>query len=115
MPLIDKSADAPLVDYVVDAWKSLEVVEQIKFDRYEYTEHEAEIDESKYLFKREKRKKKKDRFDTKLIADTRCGLLTVYLTITMLEKDPSTGETRYQVYPIKKSLLKQVEPLLSNE
>ena len=23
MPLIDKSADAPLVDYIVDAWKSL--------------------------------------------------------------------------------------------
>lgn len=105
MPLIDKSADAPLVEYVIDAWRSLEVVEQIKFDKFEYTEHESEIDEGKYLFKREKRKKKKDRFETKLIADTRCGLLTVYMTITMLEKDPSTGETKYQVYPIKKSML----------
>ena len=105
MPLIDKSTDAPLVDYIVDAWKSLEVVEQIKFDSYTFNENESEIDENKYIFKREKRKRKKDRYETKLIADSRCGLLTVYFTITMLVKDPTTGETTYQVYPRHKSML----------
>lgn len=105
LPLLDKSADAPLVDYIVDVWKSLEVVKQIKFIKYEYTEKESEIDINKHLFKREKKKRKKDRYDVKFIADDRVGKLTVYLEITMLETDPTTNETTYQVYPIKKAML----------
>ena len=105
LDLLDKSADSPLVDYIVDAWKSLEVVKQIKFIRYEYTEKESEIDINKHLFKREKKKRKKDRYDVKFIADDRVGKLTVYLEITMLETNPTTNETTYQVYPIKKSML----------
>ena len=105
IPLITKASDAPLVDYIVDAWKSLEVVEQIQFKGYEYTEKESEIDINKHIFKREKKKKKKDRHDIKFIEDNRCGKLTVYLDITMLETDPTTGETSYQKYPIKKSML----------
>lgn len=105
IPLMDKSNDAPLIDYVIDAWKSLEVVQQIKFVGYEYTEEESEIDINRHIFKREKRKKKKDRFDVKYTADDRVGKLTVHLEITMMEKDPETGETKYKVYPIKKSML----------
>ena len=105
IPLMNKSNDAPLVDYVVDAWKSLEVVQQIKFVGYDYTEEESEIDINKHIFKREKRKKKKDRFDVKYTADDRVGKLTVNLEITMLEKDQETGEPKYKVYPIKKSML----------
>ena len=105
IPLMTKSSDAPLVDYVLDAWRSLEVVRQIKFKGYEYTEKESEIDINKHIFKREKKKKKKDRHDVKYIADDRVGKLTVYLEVTMLENDPSTGETSYQVYPIKKAML----------
>ena len=105
LDLLDKSADSPLVDYIVDAWKSLEVVKQIKFIRYEYTEKESEIDINKHLFKREKKKRKKDRYNVKFISDDRVGKLTVYLEITMLETNPTTNETTYQVYPIKKSML----------
>lgn len=105
IPLMDKSNDAPLIDYIVDAWKSLEVVQQIKFVGYEYTEKASEIDINRHIFKREKRKKKKDRFDVKYTADDRVGKLTVNLEITMLEKNPETGETKYQVYPIRKSML----------
>lgn len=105
VPLMTKSADNPLVDYVLDAWRSLEVVQQIKFKGYEYTEKESEIDINKHIFKREKKKKKKDRYDVKFIADDRVGRLTVFLEITMLETNPTTGETSYQVYPIKKSML----------
>lgn len=106
VPLMTKEADAPLVEYIVDVWKSLAaVVSQIEFVGYEYTEKESEIDINKHVFKRVKKKKKKDRYDVKHIMDDRCGKLTVHLQVTMLEKDPSTGETSYQVYPIKKAML----------
>ena len=105
IPLMTKSSDRPLVDYVLDAWKSLEVVPNIKFKGYEYTEKESDIDINKHIFKREKKKKKKDRYDVKFIADDRVGRLTVYLDIEMLVTDPSTKESKYQVYPIKKNLL----------
>ena len=103
--LLLKSSDPPLVDYIIDAWKSLSVVKQIEFTKFEYTEKESEIDMNRYIFKREKRRKKKDRFDVKFVDDTRCGKLTVYMNITMLETDPTTGETTYQVYPVKKAML----------
>lgn len=105
IPLITKSNDLPLVDYVIDAWKSLEVVPQIHFISFDYTEKESEIDINKYIFKREKKKKKKDRHDIKLMDDDRCGKLTVHLEITMLETDPTSGKTTYQRYPITKSML----------
>lgn len=105
LSLMEKSADKPLVDYVLDVWKSLEVVKQIKFKGYDYTERESEIDINKHIFKREKKRKKKDKFDIKYVEDDRVGKLTVYLEITMLEQDPKTGECSYQVYPIKKSML----------
>lgn len=107
--LMNKSYDASLVDYIVDAWKSLEVVPQIKFVGYEYNEHESEIDVNKYIFRREKKKKKKERRPIKYIADDRVGLLTVHLEITMLEKDPSTNEYSYRVYPISKSMLVPIQ------
>lgn len=105
LPLITKKIDPPLVEYIVDAWKSLEVIRQIKFIRYEYTEKESEININKHIFRREKHRKKKDRYDIKYISDNRVGKLTVYLEITMLETDPDTGKKTYQVYPIKKSML----------
>lgn len=103
--LMTKGADAPLVDYIIDAWKSLEVVKQIHFDRFEYSEKESDIDMNHHIFKREKGKRKKDRYDLKFVDDDRVGKLTVYFTITMLETNPTTGETTYQAYPIKKSML----------
>ena len=105
IPLITKEIDNPLVEYIVDAWKSLEVVKQIKFISYEYTEKESEININQHIFKREKHKKKKDRFDVKYIADNRVGKLTCNLEITMLETDPETGKKSYNIYPIKKSML----------
>ena len=105
IPLITKEVDIPLVEYIVDAWKSLEVVKQIKFVSYEYTEKESEININQHIFKREKHKKKKDRYDIKYIADNRVGKLTCNLEITMVETDPDTGKKSYNVYPIKKSML----------
>ena len=103
--IMNKEYDAPLVDYIVDAWKSLEVVKQIKFKGYTYTEKESEIDINRHIFKREKNKKKKDKYDVKFVEDSRVGRLTVELEVTMLETDPQTNESKYVVYPLKKSML----------
>lgn len=103
--LMNKEADASLVEYVVDSWKSLEVVKNIKFVGYEYTEKESEIDVNKYIFKREKKKKKKEKYDYKFIQDDRFGKLTVHLQISLMEKDPETGKEFQHVYPIKKDML----------
>jgi len=105
LDLMNKSNDRTLVEYVVDSWKSLEVVKQLKFIKYEYTEKESEIDINRHIFKREKGKKKKDKHDIKFINDSRVGRLTVYMEATMLEEDPKTGEKQYVVYPFKKSML----------
>ena len=79
VPLMNKESDAPLVDYVVDAWKSLEAVPNIRFVGYEYSEKESEIDINKYIYKREKKKKKKESYDYKFMSDDRYGKLTVHL------------------------------------
>jgi hypothetical protein len=103
--IMEKSYDAPLVDYIIDAWKSLEVVKQIKFKGYSYTEKESDIDINKHIFKREKNKKRKDKYDIKFVEDSRVGRLTVELEISMNEVDPTTGVSKQKVYPLKKSML----------
>lgn len=105
IPLMNKEADAPLVDYIIDSWKSLEVVPNIKCVDFIYSEKESEIDINKYIFKREKKKKKKERYDYKFISDDRCGRLTIKLEISLLEENPETGEKYVHKYPIKKSML----------
>lgn len=103
--LMNKADDRPLVEYVLDSWRSLEVIPQIKFIGYEYTEHESEIDINKHIFKRDKKKKKKDKYDVKFVNDDRVGRLTVHLEVSMMVTDPKTNETSLQVYPIKKAML----------
>lgn len=103
--LMNKSFDRPLVEYIIDAWKSLEVVDSIKFISYDYTEEEADIDINKYIYKRTKKKKKKERCDYKFIHDDRYGLLTVHLEVTLNEVNRETGEIFTHVYPIKKDML----------
>ena len=107
--IMNKEFDVPLVDYIVDVWKSLEVLPQINFDHYEYSEVESEININKLMFKRDKKKKKKDRYEVKNVLDDRVGKLTVYLNVSMLEKDNSTGEITHQIYPFKKEMLIPLE------
>lgn len=105
IPLMNKEFDKPLVEYVLDSWKSLEVVPNIKIVGYDYSEKESSIDINNHIFKREKKKKKKDRYDYKFINDDRFGKLTVKLEISIMEKDLKTGEEFLHVYPLKKSML----------
>ena len=103
--LMNSDDDLPLVDYVLDSWKSLEVLSTIKITGYDYTEEESKINVNKLIFKREKKKKKKDRYDYKFINDSRVGQLTVYLEVSLVENDPESGRPFIHRYPMKKSML----------
>lgn len=103
--LMTKASDKSLVEYVIDSWKSLCIIENIQFLDYEYTEKESDIDINKYIFKREKKKKKNEKRDYKFINDDRCGLLTVRMKISAPENDPSSGKTIMREKIIKKSML----------
>lgn len=105
IPLMNKSYDRPLREYIEDAWKSLEIVKNIKILKFEYTDKESEIDINKYIFKREKGKRKKDRFDFKIVNDDRFARLTTYIQISTNELDPKTNEVLKQRKVIKKDLL----------
>lgn len=106
--LMNKENDFPLYQYILDAWKSLEVVPNIKFLGYEYTEDETEVDINKFIFKREKKtgskKDKKKRSDYKFIDGDRCGILTVKLQISLNEKDKD-GNNIQNVKIITKKML----------
>lgn len=105
VPLMNKSSDRPLVEYVLDSWKSLQIVEGIKFLDYTYTENESEIDINRYIYKREKGKRRNEKYDYKMIEDNRVGLLTVRMELSSIEKDFKSGETKKVVKVIKKSML----------
>ena len=107
--LMTKSADGNLVDYVVDSWKSLEVVKYIKFLGYEFNTRESTIDINRHIFKRNKNVPKKYQYDYKLINDDRVGLLTVHLLITITEKDSKTGLDRIREKRINKDMLIPLE------
>ena len=72
VPLMNKSSDRPLVEYVLDSWKSLQIVEGIKFLDCTYTENESEIDINRYIYKREKGKRRNEKCKTitEVIAQT---------------------------------------------
>lgn len=103
--LLTKAADKPLLDYILESWYSLEVMEGIKILKWEYTEKESEIDINKYIFKRERGKKRKEKYDYKFIDDSRLGLLTVWVEIQVETKDPKLNQPVLYKQTIKKSML----------
>lgn len=103
--LMNKEADDPLVEYIKDAWRSLEVAPPIKIKKFEYTDDESNIDINKYIFKREKKKKKKEKVDYKFVQDSRCGSLTTWVEITLPIKNPTTNSVEIHKKLIKKSML----------
>lgn len=103
--LMTKSADLPLVEFVKESWRSLEVIPNIKIMSFEYTEEESDIEINKHIFKREKKKRKNERFDYKYVNDDRYGKLTTKIHVTVREKNPDTGEMFEHVYPITKAML----------
>ena len=110
MTIMNKTADRPLVEYVVDSWKSLQIVKGIKFLGYDYTEKMSEIEINKYIVKRQKKgQKNSEKFDYKFIEDDKVGLLTVHLLLSTYETDFSTGKTVRKEKKIKKSMLVPIQ------
>lgn len=103
--IMDKVYDDDLVIYVADAWESLEVVKQIQFLGYDFNIRESEIDVNKHIFRRMKKLPKKEQYKLKMIDDTRCGLFTAHLRITLDEQDPKTGEIIRREKIINKDML----------
>lgn len=103
--LMNKTADEPLVDYVIDCFKSLEISPVIKIVKTVWNPKESDIDINKYIFKRDKLKKKREKCDYKFISDTRCGSLDIYVNFTLPVKDPKTGEITIQKDSYRKSIL----------
>ena len=105
IPLMNKEADRPLVEYVLDSWKSLQIIDGIEFLDYEYTEKESDIEINKYIYKREKGKRQNEKYDYKFIDDSRVGLLTVRMKLSSIEKNFKTGESCLREKIIKQSML----------
>lgn len=105
IPLLEKSADKPLVEYVKEAFKSLEILKPIKITGFDYTEKESEIDINNYVFRRDKKKKKKERYGIKAIGDDRVGRLTVHIELALPDTNLSTKAHEYKIHNISKSIL----------
>lgn len=103
--LMNKEADIPLVEYIVDAFKSLEIVPNIKFLKYEYDDDESGIDINKHIFKRDKKTRKKDKADFKLINDDRVAKLSIWMQVTLDELDPKTNDYNTHQKIFKKDIL----------
>ena len=103
--LMTRAQDKPLLDCIIECWKSLEVIQGVKIIDWEYTDRESEIDINKYIFKRERGKKKGEKWDYKYIDDSRLGLLTVTVQIHLEYVDVKDGEKKVEEQTIKKSML----------
>ena len=103
--LMNRVHDHPLLDYILECWYSLEVLKGVKILGWEYTDKESEIDINDYIFKRERGKKKTEKFDYKYIDDSRLGLLTVTVGIELDYLDIKDGEKKREVQTLKKSML----------
>lgn len=105
IPLLNRFDDKGLLEYVLEAWRSLQVLEGIEFLGYDYTDNPSDFEINKYIFKRQKGKSKNEKYDYKFIEDNKVGLLTVYLKISNNEMDFESGKIVRKEKKLKKSML----------
>ena len=103
--LMRKDADKPLLEFVIDSWKSLQILEGIEFLGYDYTEKMSDFDINRLVFKREKGKPKSQRHARKYMEDNKVGKLTVHLRLSTFETDFKTGEKIKKEKIIHKNML----------
>lgn len=93
--LINRKYDKPLIEYIVDSAKSLEVLKNIEFIGHKFIYYESEIDENKYNKTRKSaRNKKKENYKFMIMEDSRVGELILKFKITF------KGETEIIEKPI---------------
>ena len=110
--LMDRTNDSDLKDFIEDAWKSLEILPAIKIIKSEFNDVESTIDYNKYIYKRERKSKKSEKIEHKFINDSRCGVLTTYIQVSLYEKNKKTEEMELHTKLFKKPML---IPLIDEE
>lgn len=81
LDLINKYSDGDIVPYIIDACKSIEVLEYITFLDYKWTDDESEIDPNDFIRTRNQSKSKKKQTRCMWLQDSRYGQLTVWFRI----------------------------------
>lgn len=105
IPIMTKAYDLPLIEYIKDVWKSLEVVKNIQILGFDYNEDESEIDINRYIRTRRKTKSSKDQTKFKYISDERYGVLTVRYKVTAKAEDSRPDDTRMKEIIREKKML----------
>lgn len=80
--LINRKCDKPLIEYIADSAKSLEVLKNIEFIGYKFKYYESEIDDNKYNKTRKSRSKKKENYKFMIMEESRVGELVLKFKIT---------------------------------
>lgn len=84
--LINKEYDKPLIEYINDSAKSLEVIKNIQFLGSRFVKYESEIDMNKYEKRRKVDNKNKEEIKYTSIEDSRVGELILKFKITFKGK-----------------------------
>ena len=105
IPIMTKEYDLPLIEYIKDVWRSLEVVKNIKILGFDYNEDESDIDINRYIRVRRKKKSVKDQVKFKYINDERYGVLTVRYKVTAKAEDSRPDDTRMKETIREKKML----------
>lgn len=103
--LMNRVHDKPLLECILECWYSLEVMKGITILGWKYTDRESEININDYIFKRERGKKKDEKYDYKYIDDSRLGLLVVTIKLELDYRDIQDGEMKHEEKVIEKAML----------
>lgn len=88
--IMNHDYDSPLVDHIIDVWKSLEIVDGIRIKKWSYSEEEQDLETDKYQRKRKAIAKATKGKVCKSIKDDRLGVLKLTIEIEANEIDPKT-------------------------
>jgi hypothetical protein len=94
--LMNKEFDSPVVSYIFDAFKGLEILPNIKILGYEWVPDEDKYDVNDHVIRRNSNKNKV----IKNITETRCGVLYIDIEVSGLDKNGVM-----KVHYIKKPLI----------
>lgn len=94
--IMNKEYDQPVVEYIFDAFKGLEILPNIKILGYEWVPDEDKYDVNDHVIRRNSNKNKV----IKNITETRCGVLYIDIEVSGLDKNGVM-----KVHYIKKPLI----------
>lgn len=81
--IMNKEYDAPLTEFIFDAFKGLEILPNIKVLGYEWVADEEKYDINDHVIRRNTNKNK----NIKNVAESRCGVMYIDFEVTGLDKN----------------------------